>query len=30
LRVDLPRKVKAATGLPVEHVVASEVKATAG
>jgi hypothetical protein len=30
LRVDLPRKVKAATGLPVEHVVASEAKATAG
>jgi hypothetical protein len=30
LRVDLPRKVKAATGLPVEHVVASESKAAAG
>jgi hypothetical protein len=29
LRVDLPRKAKAATGLPVQHVVASEVKATA-
>jgi hypothetical protein len=26
LRVDLPRKAKAATGLPVTHVVASEVK----
>jgi hypothetical protein len=24
LRIDLPRKVKAATGLPVTHVVASE------
>jgi hypothetical protein len=30
LRIDLPRKVKAATGLPVTHVVASEVKAAAG
>jgi hypothetical protein len=30
LRVDLPRKVEAATGLPVTHVVASESKATAG
>jgi hypothetical protein len=30
LRVDLPRKVKAATDLPVTHVVASESKATAG
>jgi hypothetical protein len=30
LRVDLPRKVKAATGLPVTHVVATESKATAG
>jgi hypothetical protein len=30
LRIDLPRKVKAATDLPVTHVVASEVKATAG
>jgi hypothetical protein len=30
LRVDMPRKVKAATGLPVEHVVASEAKATTG
>jgi hypothetical protein len=29
LRVDLPRKVKAATGLPVDHVVASEAKAGA-
>ena len=29
LRVDLPRKVKAATGLPVTHVVASEAKAGA-
>jgi hypothetical protein len=29
LRVDLPRKVKAATGLPVEHVVASQDKVTA-
>jgi hypothetical protein len=28
LRVDLPRKVKAATGLPVTHVVASESKVT--
>jgi hypothetical protein len=27
LRVDLPRKVKAATGLPVTHVVGSEEKA---
>jgi hypothetical protein len=27
LRVDLPRKAKAATGLPVTHVVASETKA---
>lgn len=26
LRVDLPRKAKAATGLPVTHVVASEAK----
>jgi hypothetical protein len=26
LRVDLPRKAQAATGLPVEHVVASETK----
>lgn len=30
LRVDLPRKAKAATGLPVTHVVASETKAAAG
>ena len=30
LRVDLPRKVRAATGLPVEHVVASRAKVTAG
>jgi hypothetical protein len=30
LRIDLPRKVKAATGLPVTHVVASEAKASAG
>jgi hypothetical protein len=30
LRVDLPRKAQAATGLPVTHVVASEKKATAG
>ncbi len=30
LRVDLPRKVKAATGLPVTHVVATEVKASTG
>ena len=29
LRIDLPRKVKAATGLPVTHVVASVVKAGA-
>jgi hypothetical protein len=28
LRVDLPRKARAATGLPVTHVVASEAKAT--
>jgi hypothetical protein len=27
LRVDLPRKARAATGLPVQHVVASEPKA---
>jgi hypothetical protein len=27
LRIDLPRKVKAATGLPVRHVVGSEQKA---
>ena len=27
LRVDLPRKARAATGLPVQHVVASEAKA---
>jgi hypothetical protein len=27
LRVDLPRKVKAATGLPVTHVIGSEEKA---
>jgi hypothetical protein len=26
LRIDLPRKAKAATGLPVTHVVASEAK----
>jgi hypothetical protein len=26
LRVDLPRKVRAATGLPVTHVVASDAK----
>ncbi|HEU0024718.1 MAG TPA: hypothetical protein VFQ12_08815 [Thermoleophilaceae bacterium] len=30
LHVDLPRKAKAATGLPVQHVVASEAKAVAG
>jgi hypothetical protein len=30
LRIDLPRKVKAATGLPVTHVVATEAKTTAG
>ena len=30
LRVDLPRKVKAATGLPVTHVVATESKTAAG
>jgi hypothetical protein len=30
LRVDLPRKARAATGLPVQHVVASESKAVAG
>jgi hypothetical protein len=29
LRVDLPRKAKAATGLPVTHVVASEAKTVA-
>jgi hypothetical protein len=29
LRVDLPRKARAATGLPVQHVVASEAKAVA-
>jgi hypothetical protein len=29
LRVDLPRKAEAATGLPVRHVVASEAKASA-
>jgi hypothetical protein len=29
LRVDLPRKAKAATGLPVTHVVASEAKTAA-
>jgi hypothetical protein len=29
LRIDLPRKVKAATDLPVTHVVATEAKATA-
>jgi len=29
LRIDLPRKVKAATGLPVTHVVGSEEKARA-
>jgi hypothetical protein len=29
LRVDLPRKVKAATGLPVTHVIGSEGKARA-
>ena len=29
LRLDLPSKVKAATGLPVQHVVASEDKASA-
>ena len=27
LRVDLPRKARAATGLPVKHVVASDAKA---
>jgi hypothetical protein len=30
LHVDLPRKARAATGLPVTHVVASESKATSG
>jgi hypothetical protein len=30
LKVDLPRKARAATGLPVTHVVASETKATTG
>jgi hypothetical protein len=30
LHVDLPRKAKAATGLPVTHVVASESKAASG
>jgi hypothetical protein len=30
LRVDLPRKARAATGLPVQHVVASESKAASG
>jgi hypothetical protein len=30
LRIDLPRKARAATGLPVQHVVASESRATAG
>jgi hypothetical protein len=29
LRIDLPRKAEAATGLPVRHVVASEAKASA-
>ena len=29
LRIDLPRKVRAATGLPVTHVVASDTKAKA-
>jgi hypothetical protein len=29
LRLDLPRKARAATGLPVQHVVASETKARA-
>ena len=29
LKLDLPSKVKAATGLPVQHVVASEDKASA-
>jgi hypothetical protein len=29
LRIDLPRKVKAATDLPVTHVVATEAKVTA-
>jgi hypothetical protein len=29
LRIDLPRKARAATALPVKHVVASESKATA-
>ena len=29
LHLDLPSKAKAATGLPVKHVVGSEVKATA-
>jgi hypothetical protein len=30
LRIDLPSKVKAATGLPVTHVVASDAKERAG
>jgi hypothetical protein len=30
LRIDLPRKVKAATGLPVTHVVAHEAQAPTG
>ena len=30
LRIDFPRKARAATGLPVTHVVGSEVKATGG
>jgi hypothetical protein len=30
LRIDLPRKARAATGLPVTHVIGSEAKATAG
>ena len=30
LRIDLPRKVKAATGLPVTHVPATEAKAATG
>jgi GABA permease len=30
LRVDLPRKVEHATGLPVTHVVAHEPKAVTG
>lgn len=30
LKVDLPRRVERATGMPVTHVVGSEVKAPAG